>query len=66
MVKHTQTIRRQKQAPWVFFRILQIVPNRATHHIIKYYTFFLDKQSIFDPRPENCLSFSKKSPWKIV
>ena len=24
------------------------------------------KQSIFDPRPENCLSFSKKSPPKIV
>ena len=27
---------------------------------------FLNKQSIFDPRPENCLSFSKKSPQKIV
>ena len=25
-----------------------------------YYTFVLYKQSIFDPRPENCLSFSKK------
>ena len=24
------------------------------------------KQSIFDPRPENCLKFSKKSPQKIV
>ena len=30
------------------------------------YTFFFYKQSIFDPRPENCLSFSKKSPQKIV
>ena len=29
------------------------------------YTFFY-KQSIFDPRPENCLSFSKKSAPKIV
>ena len=32
---------------------------------IKTYTFFY-KQSIFDPRPKNCLSFSKKSPQKIV
>ena len=24
------------------------------------YTFLLNKQFIFDPRPENCLSFSKK------
>ena len=29
------------------------------------YTFFY-KKSIFDPRPENCLSFSKKSHPKIV
>ena len=28
--------------------------------------FFSYKQSIFDPRPENCLSFSKKLPQKIV
>ena len=28
--------------------------------------FFFHKQSIFDPRPENCLRFSKKSPRKIV
>ena len=27
---------------------------------------FFYKQSIFDPRPENCLSFSKKLPPKIV
>ena len=27
---------------------------------------FFNKQSIFDPRPENCLSFSKKLPQKIV
>ena len=26
------------------------------------YTFFFYKQSIFDPRPENCLGLSKKSP----
>ena len=30
-----------------------------------FYTFFY-KQSISDPRPENCLSFSKKSHQKIV
>ena len=29
-------------------------------------TPFSYKQSIFDPRPKNCLSFSKKSPQKIV
>ena len=28
--------------------------------------FFFNKQSIFDPRFENCLSFSKKTPQKIV
>ena len=27
--------------------------------------FFFYKQSIFDPLPENCLSFSKKSPQKL-
>ena len=27
---------------------------------------FFNKQSISDPRPENCLSFSNKSPQKIV
>ena len=31
----------------------------------KVHTFFY-KQFIFDPRPENCLSFSKISPQKIV
>ena len=29
------------------------------------YTFFY-KQSIFDPPPKNCLSFTKKLPQKIV
>ena len=29
-------------------------------------TPFFNKPSIFDPRPENCLSFSEKSPPKIV
>ena len=32
----------------------------------RYLHLFFYKQSIFDPRPENCLSFSKKSPQKIV
>ena len=31
-----------------------------------YVHLFFHKQSIFDPRPENCLSYSKKSPQKIV
>ena len=34
------------------------------HRIV--YTILFDKQSIFDPHPEICLSFSKKSPQKIV
>ena len=29
-------------------------------------TPFFNKQSTFDPRPKNCLSFSKKLPQKIV
>ena len=33
--------------------------------IIASYAFFY-KQSIFNPRPENCLIFSKKPPQKIV
>ena len=38
----------------------------ARAELFKYkYTFF-NKQSIFDPRPENCLSFFKKSFQKIV
>ena len=36
--------------------------EKMRHHL---YPFFY-KQSIFDPRPENCLSFSKKPPQKIV
>ena len=33
-------------------------------HFSKVHFFY--KQSIFDSRPENCLSFSKNSPQKIV
>ena len=33
---------------------------------LKYNTFFLYKQSIFDPRPKNCLRFSTKPPQKII
>ena len=29
-------------------------------------TTFFYKQSIFDPRPKNCLRFSKKLPQKVV
>ena len=42
----------------------KLVDNQS-HHVPVQYTFFY-KESIFDPRPENCLSFSKKSPQKIV
>ena len=35
-------------------------------YTVTWSTPFFYKQSIFDPRPENCLSFSKKSPQKIV
>ena len=35
--------------------------------IISYYvTPFFTNNPFFDPRPKNCLSFSKKSPRKIV
>ena len=34
----------------------------ARKHFKHLNTFFLNKQSIFDPRPENSLRFSKKSP----
>ena len=43
-------------------KIQNIKPSTAK---VYQYTFF-HKQSIFDPHPENCLSFSKKLPQKIV
>ena len=33
--------------------------------IFIFYTFFFHKQSTFDPRPENCLSFLKNRPKKL-
>ena len=36
------------------------------HKMVRVHLFFFNKQSIFDPHPEKCLSFSKKSPQKIV
>ena len=42
----------------------QAVPTIAVFSID--ITPFLYKQSIFGPSPENCLSFRKKSPQKIV
>ena len=36
-------------------------PKKVAH-----YTFLFYKQSIFDLRPENCLSFSKKLSQKII
>ena len=43
-----------------------VIVDRAVFHENYKYTLFLYKQSIFDPRPENCLNFSKKLPQKIV
>ena len=38
----------------------------VNHEIVKILHLFFYKQSIFDPCPENSLSFSKKLPQKIV
>ena len=40
----------------------QVITLRMTQQL----HLFFYKQSIIDPRPENCLRFSKKSPPKIV
>ena len=42
--------------------VYKIIPLSIAGELPK----FFYKQSIFDPRSENCLSFSKKSPPKIV
>ena len=39
---------------------------KVEEEITQAVTAFFYKQSIFEPRPENCLSFSKKSPQKTV
>ena len=39
--------------------------NFSANHRLVNYTFFY-KQSICETRPENCLSFSKKPPQKLV
>ena len=44
---------------------VNVIVTRENSDFYTKYTFFY-KQSIFDPRPENCLGFSKKSPRKIV
>ena len=37
------------------------------YRLIYFYVhLFFYKQSIFDPRPENCLSYSKNLPQKVV
>ena len=53
ILQHSQWLKRWKNHIVLF---VEIIEN---------YTFFY-KQSIFDPRPKNCWSFSKKSPPKIV
>ena len=55
----TQVITRM--AAWLLLTFFLCLHNQLSSiHI------FLNKQSIFDPHPENCLSFSEKSPPKIV
>ena len=58
---------------WVIFYYFQklALSCKQVLHAIKYSLttlihFFFYKQSIFDHRPENCLSFSKKLPPKVV
>ena len=51
------------------YRSDSIFPYLQSSALFKWllkFTPFLYEQYIFDPRPENCLSFSKKSPQKIV
>ena len=45
---------------------VQLEPCEKLVHFSKNLHLVFNKQSIFDPRPENCLSFSKKLPPKIV
>ena len=41
---------------------LSVYSQKQCSQKIPPYTFFLYKQSIFDPRPENCSNFHKKLP----
>ena len=43
-----------------------ILPDISFNVTLKRFCRSFYKQSIFDPRPENCLKFSKKSPPKFV
>ena len=51
--------------PLIFYYFCKKIISVRSEVTSQKYTVFY-KQSIFDPRPENCLSFSKKSPQKIV
>ena len=42
-----------------------ILMNSSLKYFSCIHLFLKKKQSIFDPRPDNCLSFSKKSPQKL-
>ena len=48
---------------YLFQNIKEIVHRSVSLNEVH---LFFYKQSILDPRPENCFSFSKKSPQKIV
>ena len=50
---------------WLWFLNVPFAFNVTCYSSTTHTPFFY-KQSIFDPCPENCLSFSKKSPPKIV
>ena len=55
----------KSELPFKALRSLDVIHTQiSTFNLM--YTFFFYKQFSFDPRPENCSSFSKKLPQKIV
>ena len=61
---------KNEQLTVTFKYLIRFSKSRARwmvdHEIVKILHIFFDKQSIFEPCPENSLSFSKKLPQKIV
>ena len=61
---------KNEQLTVTFKYLIRFSKSRACwivdHEIVKILHLSFYKQSIFDPRPKNRLSFSKKLPQKIV